>query len=92
MTKTDDLIRRRFHELGATVEAIRARAKPTRDEYEAISVEINALEERRREIAGRLKIAEAGLFEAMQEHAHAARALRPPGELVAKTGPKPEAA
>ncbi len=86
-TPTDELIRRRFHELAAAVEAIRSRSAPVRAEYEARMKEIQALEAKvRDDIVPRLKKAEAGLFEAMNEHAQAARALRKPGELVSKTG------
>lgn len=68
-------MRARFHELGRMRDEAAAKAKPLRDEYEAMRVQECALRDKMAPVVARLKEAEAPLFEIDQERGALSRAL-----------------
>ena len=73
----EDQMRARFHEAVAERDAILARAKPHRDEYEAVSAEITKItQERLKPAEAAMKAAEEGLFDLNAEIGKITRFLR----------------
>lgn len=73
----EDQMRARFHEAVSERDAIIARAKPYRDEYEAISAEISDITvSRLKPAAEKMKAAEEGLYEIDVEIGKITRFLR----------------
>lgn len=76
----DDLVRRKFWELADEKDALLAASQAKRDAREALSTEINALQEKKNALTEELRtVADARIFEIDNERGKLARILRDDG-------------
>ena len=72
---TQDEMRARFHALGKERDAILAKSAPLKAERDKVLIERDAAQAKLRDVNGRIKEAETGLFDIDMERGAMARAL-----------------